>query len=151
MYEIKVNLKQSEIISANRVGKPVANISGSEEDRRSILFKLAEYEEKVDILAACKTVKPSGLFVNESVIPKRSNILYCLRQAKKKFPNKVAACRTMDMKVFVWVKPPNPNAPGARNSRMQINTPTKLNEFCINVLKTPLSSIVRDVGKLSSF
>jgi hypothetical protein len=137
--KLQVNIKLSNVMSATRIGKKPPT---QKPDKRNLLVKFSDSATKSDLLGACKTVKPKGLFINENLIPKRSNILYCLRQAKKKFHNMISGCSTRDMNVFVWLKPPNPDAEGAKNTRMQVNTYNKLQEFCSKVLKAPLTSFV---------
>lgn len=137
--KLKLSISASVISIAHRVGKmPITQGP----DRRSIVVKLCRREIKRDILDACRKFKPTGLFVNESLTPVRSTIMYILRKAKREFPNKISGSNSVDGKVFVWVHPPNPNAPNARNSRMSVNTHLKLAQFCSNILDTPLSTFM---------
>ena len=140
---VKVNLKMADIIEAHRVGKKP---SDPNEDTRNIIVRVSDNEIKHDLITACKSTKPDGFYVNENLIPKRNKFLYVLRQAKKKFPNIIAGCNSIDMKVFVWIKPPNKDS---RNQRMKICSAAKLQEFCDKVLKSSLTSIVGDVEKLN--
>ena len=109
--------------------------------RRKIMVKLCRRERKYDLITACKQTKPPNLFINENLIPTRNNILFSLRRAKKKFPNIVAACSSHDGKVYAWIKPPNPDAPSARNSKIFINTQDQLEDFCRKCLKVQIEEL----------
>ena len=134
LVKSKVNLviKPSDISVAHRIGKKPANQAP---DKRSLIVKFCRRDLKNDILQACRTSKPQNLFVNESLTPTRSTALYGLRQAKKKFPQVISGCNSMDGNAIVWIKPPKPNAPDARNSKMVVNTRDKFCELCTNTLK----------------
>lgn len=137
--KLKLSVTPSVISIAHRVGKkPITQGP----DRRGIVVKLCRREVKHDILSACRNLKPTGLFVNESLTPVRSTIMYILRKAKREFPTKISGSSSVDGRVFVWVRPPNPDAPNARNSRMAINTHLKLAQFCNDILSTPLSTFI---------
>ena len=97
---------------------------------------------KRQIFEACRAVKPKNFFVNESLTPTRNSCAYGLRQAKKRFPNIVAGYGSLDGKVYVLIKPPNPNAPNAFNSRMWINTKTNFIDLCTKILKCDHTTIV---------
>ena len=79
-YEINLN----NIISARRMGQK-AGTQGP--DRRRILLRLRNAEDKKDLIECCKRVKPQGLYINESLTPMRSKILYFMRLARKKYPD----------------------------------------------------------------
>lgn len=138
VFKSKLNyeIPNSAISTAYRVGKKVPTQSP---DKRNIVFKLSSKDIKNDIRGACRSVKPSNLYVNESLIPSRSKILYALRSAKRQFPDKVAACGSVEGKVYCWLKPPSP--PG-NNSRVFINTMAKLEEICSSFIGTTSSSLL---------
>ena len=142
--KLNYNLKVSDVKDAVRMGKKVNNAS-----RRNILVTLDNVSTKRDLIKSCRSTKPDQFFINEKLVSRRSSLLFCLRQARKKFPNLISSCNSIDMKVFVWIKPPNPTARGAMNLRIEINSFTKLNNFCEKTLKTTLSSFV-DVTKIST-
>lgn len=137
--KLRLNFQTDILSIAHRVGKK-PDKQGP--DRRKIVVKLCRREVKSDLTNACRQLKPPNLFVNESLTPVRSTIMYVLRKAKRAFPEKVAGCNSSDGKVFVWVRPPNPNAPLPRNSRMTINTHQRLVEFCSGILNTELSTLI---------
>ena len=130
-HVLKVNMNPSAVVTAHRIGrKPV----GQAPDKRSILMKLANQEEKKNILQSCRRVKPTGFFVNESLSPNKAAILYCLRRAKRKFPSKIDGCGSQDGRVYVWTKP---HILGGSNVKTFISTRDRLNQWCettLNVL-----------------
>lgn len=138
---VGVIIKPSDISVAHRLGKKPDTQAP---DRRNIIVKLCRREIKQDLIKACKAVRPKNLFINESLTHTRNTALYGLRQAKKKFPDKVAGCGSYDGKVHVWLKPPNPQAPMARNSKMIINTRDRFNELCENILKCASSDLINN-------
>ena len=85
--DLNYSLDVNQIVSAYRVGKKP---SPQGPDKRKILVKLSCRESRNDLIQAAKRVKPSGLFVNESLTPQRSRILYCIRQAKRQYPARVS-------------------------------------------------------------
>ena len=120
---LNLDLRQCDISVANRI---CTRPSAATPDKRNIIVKLCRRETKRHIFEACRAVKPNNFFVNESLIPTRNSCAYGLRQAKKGFLNIVAGYGSLDGKVYVLIKPPNPNAPNAFNSRMWKNTKTDI-------------------------
>ena len=136
--KLKVILNSSDVSVAHRLGrKPDTQRS----DKRSIIVKLCRRDLKHDILSAAKANKPHDFFVNENLTPKRSTLLYALRQAKKKFPSQISGCNSREGKVFVYIKPSNPDS-SARNSKMSVNTLDSLEEFCSKILNKPVSCLI---------
>ena len=126
----------NEISVAHRLGpKP----NSQRPDKRDIIVKFCRRDAKMNIISAARRVKPVDFFVNESLTPQRQTITFVLRKAKREFPEKISGYSTLDGSVSVWVKPPNPNDPLARNSRMVINNFQKLQDFCERILETPLT------------
>ena len=100
--KLKVIIKSPEIVSATRIG---SRPNSQRPNRRPIKIVLQDNEVKNSILSACKTAKPENLYFNEDLTPKRRSFLYCLRQAKGKFPSLISGTMTRDNKVYVFVKP----------------------------------------------
>ena len=142
--KLNYNLKVSDVKNSVRMGKKVNNAS-----RRNILVTLDNTSTKRNLIKSCRSTKPYQFFINEKLVSRRNSLLFCLRHARKKFPNLISSCNSIDMKVFVWVKPPNLTARGATDLRIEIDSFTKLNDFCVKTLKTTLSSLV-DVTKISA-
>ena len=137
--DLKVNLDPKEITTAHRIGRKPTSPST---DKRPILIKLHNKELKTDLITASKKVRPDSIFINENLSPIRSTILYALKEAKRKFPNTLAGCGFYNGKVFVHVRPPNPSAPNARNSKVSINTRARLDEFIRKSFDTTTSALI---------
>ena len=137
----KVNyfLRQSEISVAHRLGQKTESQTP---DKRKIIVKLCRRDIKNDIMKACRTIKPKNLYANESLTRVRSTALYGLRQAKLKYPNIIAGCGSSEGRVYAWIKPPRPNAPNAKNTRIMINSMERFMEFCTGTLKCNHSDLV---------
>lgn len=127
-YQLKYEISPDKITDAYRVGKrSQAQIS----ERRRIAVRLSRRDVGVDIVKACKTIKPDKFYINESLIPVRADILYVLRQGKRLHPEKIAGVGTMNGRVYAWIKAPDP---GAKNQKMFFNNRKKLDEFCEKTL-----------------
>ena len=113
-------------------------------ERTPIIAKFCRREIKIDILNRARKKKPEDLFINECLTPMQQTISYVLRKAKRDFPNIVSGSTTFDGKNFVWIKAPNPAARGAKDTRTQVSTHRRLEEFCIRTLNKPLTDYVRE-------
>ena len=111
-------------------------------EKRSIIVKFCKRSTKVDVLSSARRKKADNFYVNESLTPIAQTISYVLRKAKRQHPDKISGSTTFDGKNFVWVKPPNPNAPGAKCSRHSVTNYERLSHFCARVLETPLTSFI---------
>ena len=128
----------ADVSIAHRLGpKPSSGV-----DRRSIIVRFIQRKLSYDILNAARKKKVPQLYVSESLTPNRQAISRALRKAKRDFPNKISGFTTIDGSIFVWVKPPRPDAEGARNSRVNINTLDKLEEFCQKNFGQPASNFL---------
>lgn len=92
-----------------------------------------------DLLVACRTVKPQNIYINENLTPGRANILYTLRQAKKRFPGKLAACGSQDGRVYAWIKP---KVATGKNTKVFINDKVKLETFCQDTFDVQVSQLL---------
>lgn len=136
--KLKLEISPSDISTAHRFGKkPVTQAP----DRRSILVKLCRRDLKHDLRYACKQLKPK-LYVNESLTPMRSTIMYALRQAKRKFPSVVSGCSSFDGKVCAWLKTSDSATMGGRDSRVTVNTRHRLEELCDKSLGCQLTDLI---------
>ena len=126
----QINIPLTNIVSAQRLGKP----SSSGPDKRNILVKFSSTDIKKDLFQSSKTNRPEGLYVRESLTPTRNSIFYVLRKAKREFPTLVKGCSSIDGRIYAWIPPPNPQARGAKDIRMPVNTFKKLDIFCQQVL-----------------
>ena len=130
-----LQLSHAEISVALRLGpKPREGA-----DRRSIIARFIRRTHKYKVLKEARRSKPERLYVNESLTPLRQTIIRVLGRAKFEFPGKISGYLTTDGSIQAWVKPPNPTAEGARNSRVTINTQGKLEEFCQKTFERPVA------------
>ena len=128
LKEIHINVPENEISTAHRLGKKPAY---GKEDKRNIIFKLCRRDIKREILDACRQQKPR-YYINESLTPTRSAIMYVLRKAKQLHPDIIGSTKSFDGNVQVWL--PTSTIASASNSspkynRTTINTKEKLEEL----------------------
>ena len=137
LLKTKVNyvLPPDSIVSIYRIGP---NNASQFPNMRNMMIKLRDRATKKDIVSAFRSVKPSNLYANDDLTPHRSKLLYLLRVAKRKFPNKILACGSMDSNVYAYLKPPNPVT---RSQRLLVNNMRKLEELCVRELDTSLEAI----------
>jgi len=133
---LKIKLSGDDIVSANRIGKKPATQSP---DHRKILVKFAHRDIKMDLLGACRTLKPSGLYLNEDLIPVRAEVQFSLRKLKRKSPQLIAYVGSQNGSVFLWQKA---SQPGASNTKIFINSMAKLEEFCRKSALVDFSELV---------
>ena len=132
-------ISASDISVAHRIGpKPLSQ----RPDNRKIIVKLCRRDVKSTILGAARRMKSPDLFVNESLTPQRQTISFALRRAKKRFPSKISGTTTTDGRVFVYVKPMAPETSSARDTRLQINTFTQLENFCQRTFGLPMDQFI---------
>lgn len=134
---LRIILNPSDIVMTRRLGKKP--VDETRIDRRSISVQLARGDLKGDILSACRDIKPN-FYVNESLTPVRSTILYVLRKVKKKHPGIVDGCNSIDGRIFAWVKPSDSSS--QRNKKVLVNSHLQLTKFCDDILKDPLQSFL---------
>ena len=118
---LRCEVKQSDLIEAYRVGKKPAT---QKPDRRSLIIKFQRRDLRDDVLRSARTVKPTGIYVNDNLTPLRSDILFKLRQVRKLHPNKIDGCGSSAGRVFVWLK-----FDGSPNKKFFVNTTAKLDDL----------------------
>ena len=138
--KVGVSLKSSDILVSQRIGRK----SETETDNRKLLVKFNCQDMKNDLIKACKGVKPKNLFINENLTPTRTSTLYGLRQARKKHPNIVAGCGSYNGRVYVWVKPPKPNTPDSKNTKIFVNSRDKFIDFCLKTLNCSSTDLIKN-------
>ena len=138
--KLKVNVPLEELSSAYRIGK--RNPSQAP-DKRNILLSFKSSQVKTDVIKAARSIKPSVLFINESLTPSLATVLYGLRRAKRRFPERVTGCGSLDGRVYVWVRRSDH---GDGNMRIFINSSSKFDEFCKNTLGLCSTEIFNDDG-----
>ena len=133
--EVNYEIDASIIVSAYRL---VKNSPFQGLDKRKIVVKLSNVVNRTDLIQACKRVKPSGLFVNESITSLKSRILFAVRQAKRRYPARVSVCGSHDGRVFVWLKP---ECGDGRNIKTYLDSMVKLSEWSQAQLGITLSEL----------
>lgn len=130
--QLRINLHETDISTAHRLGKKPKQQGP---DHRRIIFKLCRRDTKTEILNSCRQHKPN-FFINESLTATRNTILYALRQARKKNPNRLGSCRSSEGNVCVWLPAEGQAAardpPTRRFNRIIVNTRRKLDEILSN-------------------
>ena len=131
----EISITPMDVSIAHRLGpKPNSTV-----DKRSIIVRFCRRKLKYEVLNKARRSKPTGLFVNESLTPTRQKITSAIRKAKKEYPGIISGYETIDGNIHMYVKPPNPAAAGAKNSRIAMNTLKKLDEFCRKSFKKPVT------------
>ena len=105
--KIRYELSPSNIVSVYRIG---AKSSVQSPDHRRLMLKLRDESTKLDILSACRSVKPADLYANDDLTPLRASLLYLLRRAKSRSNGKLVACGSWNGNVYAYIKPPNGTA-----------------------------------------
>ena len=136
--KLKVTINPSDISIEYRIGKHLAN----NPDSRKILVKLCGRDLKADLVGAVKTMKPSNLYISESLTPQNETMSYVLRRARKDFDQIISGNTTVDGIKYVCVKPPNAHVPGAKSIRHEISTHRALSSFYSQTLHRPLTHYV---------
>mgnify|MGYP000120833202 CR=1 FL=1 len=135
--DLKIHINGSDISTSHRYG---AKPPTQKPDNRGIIVKFCRRDLKHEILAACRTIKPN-FCVNENLTPVRSTILYVLRRMKQRHPDVVSYCGSREGKIFAWIKSVN-SAGSERDTKIFINSYTKLQQFCGETLKKELTSFI---------
>ena len=133
--KLRKELSPNDISVAYRLGKKISQGP----DKRRLLVKMSRKDTRDELVMACRTMKPVGVYLNEDLTPERANLLYIMRQAKRKCPQKVAACGSQNGQVYVWMKAPNPSA---KNQKIIIGDREKLVEICEQSLGLKMSDLV---------
>ena len=124
--QLRINLNQEDISTAHRIGRKPGY---QEADRRGIVFKLCRRDIKRDIMTACREMKPP-FYINESLTPIRSTILFVLRKARSKFPQKIGSCKSFDGNVTAFIPDSiNIGSDRPRYRRVVVNTKSALDDF----------------------
>ena len=134
LKDVHLNIKTEDVSTAHRIGKrPLPG----RPDRRNIIFKLCRRDTKRDILDACRQQRPP-FYINESLTPTRSAIMFVLRKVKKNHPNVISNARSHDGNVHVFL-PKSDVSLSQSNSRpkfnkIMINTKSALEDFLLSNL-----------------
>ena len=77
--KLRKNISAGDISVSHRIGQKPR--SPQHVDRRNIFVKLCRRNLKDELLSACRSLRPN-IYLNESLTPTRSTILYALRKVK---------------------------------------------------------------------
>ena len=155
--KLRMQIRDGDISTAHRLGKKPTTQGP---DKRSIIVKLCRRDLKTEILQAKKNLvstRNSTLYINESLTPRRSTILYTLRRIKRTHPSVVVGCSSFDGRVYAYTKPAPTRSSAQtqdgesatadsnqrpRNVRHLINTHDSLVNFCRKYVKQPLDNFL---------
>ena len=137
--QLKTTLNSSDFSEGHRLRPKKPNQTP---ERVPIIIKFCRRNLKTDVLSRARTAKIDGFFVNEHLTPMQTTISYVLRRSKREFPSIVSGTTSFDGKNYVWIKAPRPDAPGARDTRVQVSTRRRLEEFCLRTLDKPLEDFI---------
>ena len=140
--KLRIQMKPDDISSAHRIGrKPINQAS----DKRSIIIKLSRRDMKKDILSACRQLKPP-FFVNESLTPTRSQVMFVLRKARGDHPDKFRTPRSYDGNVNAYVPMPGvkPQDQLTRSRRVVVNSRRALDELLLEHIGCTSEKYVKD-------
>ena len=138
-----MNISTQDISTAHRVGKKPIRQGN---DKRGIIVKLCRRDLKYDFMHACRN-QPTGhprLYVNESLTPARSTILFTLRQMKKAHPNLIAGCSSYEGRIYAYTKDLNYISVNRKNRRHLVNTHAMLQQFCSEHVKRPFETFLEN-------
>lgn len=142
---IRTNLKlpiEPIISTAHRMGPPPAPGS-NKPDKRDIVVRFSQRDTKYQVLKATRQKKIPGLYASESLTKTRKTILLTLRRMAKDDETPVNGTMTHNGRVFAFTKPAANSPSSARNLRTEINTLDRLESFCVNFVKQPLSNFLK--------
>ena len=91
---LKYQLPRERITAAYRIGRRTSDRGNT--DKRRIILKLADRNQKKDLMAACIAMKVRGLYINEELTPEVNSLFYDLRQLRKNNSNSFFRLYTRD-------------------------------------------------------
>lgn len=142
---LRIQMKNDDISYAHRIGKkPITQAP----DKRSIIIKLHRTDLKNDILSACREFRPP-FFVNESLTPTRSQVMFVLRKARGDHSDKFRTPRSYDGNVNAYVSMPGVPRPGQQTKfrRVVVNSRRVLDELLLQHIGCTSEKYVKDWPK----
>ena len=100
--------------------------------------------DEKDVISAVNAVKPANLYFYENPTPQRQTVVYALRKARTEFPTVVGGSCTQKGANYVWLKPANTRAPGARNTKHEVSSYSALSAFRSKTLKKQVLHFVSE-------
>ena len=137
--KLNLNIPPTDISTSHRLGKTP---SSQQPDRRNIIIKFCRRDTKHNVLAMCRKKKPSKFYVNESLTPTRSTVLYALRKMKRENGSRVTGTSTRDGKVYAWIKQSSSAPPGSPGVMVPVNSHHALLEFSMKYMGKPLGNYI---------
>ena len=117
-FHLKINVDPTQISACHRIGRNQASTA----TKRPLIVKFCRRDTVGDLFGACRNLKPKQFFLSEHLTPLRNKIMHRLRQLKKKVPNKISGCRSMNGEPRVFLT----SASGERPERITIVTRLQL-------------------------
>ena len=145
--KLKIDIQESDISVAHRAGKKPTTQGP---DRRGIQVRFCRRDLKREIMMTRRDNSDDSntLYSNESLTPKRSKILYTLRQMKKKFPAIIKGCTSQDGRVYAFTPSASTSASSSirpKDRKHLINTHDALADFSQNFIKLPLDQFLKSL------
>lgn len=133
---VNYELAPDSVTAAYRVGKKPINQAP---DKRSILVEFRRKDIRDDLMRSIKMSKPDKIFISENLTPTRSAILFALRQARRRFPEKLMFCGSIGGRVYIWERAPGMTG---KNTKIFINSMSTLKQFCERSLNVDPSELL---------
>ena len=112
--KLRMNISAGDISVSQGIGQKPR--SPQHVDRRNIIVKLCRRNLKDELLSACRSLRPN-IYLNESLTPTRSTILYALRKVKQMPPDKISGCKSESGRVYVFLKNNESDESNRRNKK----------------------------------
>ena len=141
---LKIRLPPGTISNGTRLGKKPE----TGPDKRNILVTLSSVDCVQDVILNAKKSRPAELYFNENLTPRKHKIFQVLRRAKSRFRNIISGCGTRYGRVSVWIKPPMPDSPGAKDIKINISNADQLRNFCTTYLQVELENLIENISFL---
>ena len=122
-------------IAAFRLGTQPLSQSA---DNRNLMLKFHDKRDRDDVLLSCKRCKPTDLYVNEDLTPRKSNILFALRRVRRKSNGRISECGSLNGRIYAYIRPPNQSE---RHQRVFIDSMERLDSICQREFGIALSEI----------
>ena len=131
---LSIELPLTEINTVHRLGKKPDN---QVPDKRPIILKLCRRDTKHQLVSAARRMRPSNLFVNESLTAPRRKILHVLRMMKRSHPNLLNGCSSYDGNIYAYTKDGS-----SRNQRHLVNSYPMLVAFTREHIRVPIETFL---------
>ena len=136
-----LKVSTNDIEACYRIGKKTYPQNPNKPPRK-ILVKFTSPDKKTEYIKASKKVRPTGLFLSESLTETREKTLYLLRKIRKKMSNTgpFVGVTTIDGNIYVYLKTTN----SERAQRTRVNCFGALSQLFKRVMKMDISEYIQD-------